>query len=365
MSRLFLKVSSLLVVISLVLGSCTEEARKRLEPTPIAVGSLNQLAIIADQEIWEGPIGDSISYYFGSAYPILPQPEPLFDLKHFTPDDLQAESSRRSLKAYLIVADMLDEESATTQLIAQDLGSEKTMRARQDTSYSTNMGHDRWAKDQVIVYLFGAGEKDLARKVVTKFPSIARVMQEQYREQIDATVYLGGNNNILMNRISQLFGCRIDIPTDYKINTEEDSTLWLIRENELIVTNLLIHKLPYTDQSQFEKNSIIALRDTLGKYNVSSSLEGTYMRTNTVDLPIYTQTIQLDGSYAVETRGIWEMEGDFLAGPFVSYLILNEDKTELVYIDAFILAPGERKRNQMLYLEHIVSSFTWDVKTAN
>jgi hypothetical protein len=67
----------------------------------------------------------------------------------------------------------------------------------------------------------------------------------------------------------------------------------------------------------------------------------------------------MGGTYAVETRGIWEMEGDFLAGPFISYLILNEAKTELIYIDAFVLAPGERKRNQMLYLEQIISSFAW------
>ena len=128
------------------------------------------------------------------------------------------------------------------------------------------------------------------------------------------------------------------------------------------MSNILIHKIPYRSQDQFKKEHIIALRDTLGKYNVSSSLEGTYMRTNTVDLPIYTQSVKLGGAYTIETRGIWEMEGDFLAGPFVSYLILNEEKTELIYIDAFVLAPGERKRNPMLYLEHIVSSFTWGGK---
>jgi hypothetical protein len=342
--------------------SCTDEARKRLEPTPTAAGSINQLAIIADQELWDGPIGDSINYYFGSAYPILPQPEPLFDLKHFTPDDLQMESTRRELKAYVIVGDILNEKSATTQMINRDLGSEKINRAKQDTSYSTNMGHNRWANDQVVVYLFGAGKAELAKNVVKKFPAIARVIQEQYREQIDASVYLGGTNNIVMNRISELFNCYLSIPTDYRINGEDDNTLWIIRENELILSNILIHKVPYRSQDQFKKEQIIALRDTLGKYNVSSSLEGTYMRTNTIDLPIYTQSIKLGGSYTIETRGIWEMEGDFLAGPFVSYLILNEEKTELIYIDAFVLAPGERKRNQMLYLEHIISSFAWGGK---
>ena len=133
-----------------------------------------------------------------------------------------------------------------------------------------------------------------------------------------------------------------------------------MRENELIVSNILIHKMPYKSLDQFKKVNIIALRDELGKAYVSSSIEGSYMRTNPVDLPVYTQTTQLGGAYAVEARGIWEMEGDFLGGPFLSYLILNEPKGELIYIDAFVLGPGERKRNQMLYLEHIISSFAFN-----
>lgn len=182
----------IIIMICLGMSSCTDEARKRLEPTPIAVGSLNQLAIITDQEIWESAIGDSINYYFGSAFPILPTPESLFDLKHFTPDDLEAERTRKELKAYLIVADISDEQSSTTAMVMRDLGSEKTNRARQDTSFHTSMGRDRWAKDQVLVYLFANGKRDLTHQVVSRFPAIAKVIQEQYRRQIDATVYLGG-----------------------------------------------------------------------------------------------------------------------------------------------------------------------------
>ena len=58
-------VIGLVFIIASLLG-CTDETRKRLEPTPTAAGSINQLAIIADQELWDGPIGDSISCYFGS-----------------------------------------------------------------------------------------------------------------------------------------------------------------------------------------------------------------------------------------------------------------------------------------------------------
>ncbi len=345
-----------IVLILLVVG-CTEEARRRMEPTPIAVGSLNQLAVIADEEIWNGPIGDSLRFYFGSAFPILPQPEPLFDLKHFTPDDLVSEPVRKELKAYLIMANLADEDSPTSRVVSQDIGQQKVNRAMQEPSYTTNVGHDRWAKDQLLVYLFAANEQYLTDQLVEKFPSIAKVIQDHYQEQIDATVYLGGVNHIVMNQIESTFGFHLKIPSTYEINIEDDSTMWLIQEGDMAVSNILIHRTPYRDQNQFSKEQIIGLQDRLGKAFVSTTLENTYMRINDVDLPVFTQALQMDDNYSVEARGIWEMVGDFMGGPFLTYMILDEQKRDVILLSGFALAPGERKRNFMLYLEHILHSF--------
>ena len=339
----------------LFLTGCSEEARKRLEPTPIAVGSLNQLAVIADDDIWDGPVGDSINYYFGSAFPILPQPEPLFDLRHFTAEGLELEPARRELKAYLIVGDIGNISSGTGNMVANAIGSEKVARAMDDPTYSTNVGRDRWAKGQLLVYLFANGEENLADQVVKKFPSIAKAIQNQYQEQIDASVYLGGANNAVVNEIQDSFGLYMKIPSDYRINLVDKDFMWIVKEGDVAIYNIMIHERPYTSQDQFKKDNMIALRDTLGKY-ISTTIPGTYMQINDIDLPVLSQSMQMAESYAIEARGIWEMVGDFLGGPFVSYQILDEVNGRLVFIDGFILAPNEKKRNFMLYLEHILHS---------
>lgn len=345
------------ILFVLAVTGCSEATRKKLEPTPLAVGSLNQLAIIADDELWNGPLGDSINFYFGSAFPILPQPESLFDLKHFSPDDLVSEPTRRQLKAYLIIGDISDPNSSTGNMIADDIGSEKVAQALEDPTYNTNVGHDRWAKGQLLIYLFASGQQKLSNQIVSKFPSIAKAIQNQYQEQIDASVYLGGPNNQLINQIERQFGIYLKIPSDFQVNVEDESTMWIIREGDVGVSNLLINRSPYESQDQFKKEEIIARLNTLGKKYISTTLPGTYMRINDADLPVFTQSMQLDDNYAVESRGIWEMEGDFLGGPFVSYQILDEPKGELITICGFILAPGEKKRNFVLYLEHIMRSF--------
>jgi hypothetical protein len=66
------------------------------------------------------------------------------------------------------------------------------------------------------------------------------------------------------------------------------------------------------------------------------------------------EQVTISGQYALEARGIWEIENDFMGGAFISYLIYNPQKAELLFIDGFLHAPGEEKRNDMQKLEHIL-----------
>ncbi|MGA0232528.1 MAG: DUF4837 family protein, partial [Saprospiraceae bacterium] len=88
--------------------------------------------------------------------------------------------------------------------------------------------------------------------------------------------------------------------------------------------------------------------------------EGYNMVVNNDDLPVYEYTLDIDGRYAKEFRGVWEMTKSFAGGPFITYLIVDEEKNELIYADVFVLAPGSEKRNMMMQLDYIIksSSFT-------
>ncbi|MBK6947210.1 MAG: DUF4837 family protein [Haliscomenobacter sp.] len=83
---------------------CTSEMREQLKPIPIAFGEINELAVIADRDMWESPIGDTIQFYYSSPFLILPQPEPILDLRFFSPGDLDADQLRKQLRAYLLLA---------------------------------------------------------------------------------------------------------------------------------------------------------------------------------------------------------------------------------------------------------------------
>ncbi|MBC7886229.1 MAG: DUF4837 family protein, partial [Saprospiraceae bacterium] len=81
-----------------------------------------------------------------------------------------------------------------------------------------------------------------------------------------------------------------------------------------------------------------------------------YMSTNVIDLPTYEYTYTHNGVYVKEVRGIWETVNDFMGGPFISYVLYNEKKGEIVFIDAFVFAPGKEKRDFVQQLDCIVKT---------
>ncbi|MEL6922840.1 MAG: DUF4837 family protein, partial [Bacteroidota bacterium] len=74
--------SAVLFAVGMLLSACSMDAPS-LGVAPQAFGKTNQINIVADKDIWDGPVGDTLRNYFSSPFLLLPQPEPIFDLRHF------------------------------------------------------------------------------------------------------------------------------------------------------------------------------------------------------------------------------------------------------------------------------------------
>ena len=345
------------IIYPLLFQSCTEDVGGKLGISSSAFGKASEIAVIADQELWEGAVGDTFRQYFGSAYLILPQPEPIYDIRHYTPNDLAEKSPRKELRTYVLLGNLGDSESPTTRLISKDIGTENVEKALRGEGYNTKVGRDKWARGQLLIYLFSNNNTGLAETIKKNFPAASKRINDADLKQLEANTYQSGEATALRGDIKEHFGIDIHLPGDYisALSMEED-VAWLRKETDVASSNIIITKLPYTDAEQLSKAGIKALRDTLGKKYVSSELEGTYMKTNNVDLPMYTKVTSVDNKYALEARGIWEIVNDFMGGPFLSYLIHDAEKNELIFIDCFVHAPGKKKRIYMQSLEIIIDS---------
>lgn len=340
----------------LLLFSCSEEAQRSMKAVPTAFGQLNEIVVVMDQDLWDSPLGDTLRYYYSSAYPLLPQPEPVFDLRHFTPLELKKDPLRKELRTYMFVANLADEDSPTTQLVSKDIGAEKARAAKEDPSVNNAAGRDKWAKGQLVLYQFAYSHDALVEALKANYPAVKRKVNTFDERKLESYVYLDGIDTKLIQEVKDSMGVSLRIPNDYFMAINDGEVIWMRKETDKISQNLLLKKLKYEDQSQLSKANLIALRDSIGKTYIASTIEKTYMQINDEDLPVIFNTTTVNGYYAVEARGVWEIVGDYMGGAFISYLILNPNTNELLFIDGFLHAPGEDKRDYMEQLDYIINT---------
>ena len=347
-------------LLALAMLSCTGEAAQEvvrsMKSVPNAFGKMNELTIIMDQDMWDGNIGDSIDFYYASAYPILPQPEPILDLKHFTVAELNEDKLRKELRTYMVVANLSNPNSMATRLLHEHIPTERIHQAIQKDKVSVMAVKDKWARDQLVIYMFGKNQNDLLDRLRRNYPAvIKRIYKHDYRK-LEATVYLDSRDQKIEQSVRDHLDLDMRIPGEYYAAINEPNLVWLRKETSNISSNLLLYKEPYTNKKQLTREYFKTLRDSLGRRYIQSQVEGSYMKINDVDLPMFVDPTALDGKYALEARGIWEIENDYMGGSFISYLVLDPKDNEIILIDGFIHAPGEDKRNYMMYLEHIMST---------
>lgn len=354
-SRLFFYVFLIFCGLSV---SCGTKENPGFQVKATALGIMNDIVVVADQDIWDGTIGDSLDYYFGGAYPITPQPEPIFDLRHFTPKEISDQPLRKELRTYLIIADMSAENSPATALVKKDLNrSGIENNGLGDKKYITTIGKDKWAHGQILIYLLADGYDNLAEAIGVNFPSISTRIRQHDDKQLTQSTYSRGSNKGLSNQVGDLLGgLDIDIPFDYALakDVPEENMLWLRKDTKDATINLVFRKEEYVEESQTSKEYMKDIRNLFGIRHISSTQSNSYMRINDKDLPILEYTTETNGLYTKLYRGIWEMENDFMGGPFITWMIVNGN--DLIYIDGFVWAPGKTKRELLQQIEKIASS---------
>ncbi len=342
--------------------SCgVSDPAKAFQARPTALGKMNEIVVITDDVIWNSFVGDTIDYFFGEVYPITPSPEPTFDLRRFDVGDLNAQPLKRQLRTYMVVANLGDENSDIAKFVKKDLGEERYQKALSDPTFNTSVGRDKWANGQILIYVFAKSMDDLAAAIAKNYEGIAAKVNDNDAEQLYQSTYSRGEGTGFISKTVERYGAEIILPGDYKLvmdAPEDNGLIWVRRDIKEKVMNIAVRQFPYKGPESISKEMVKNNFDAFGKY-VHSDAEGSYIKINDVDLPMLSWDKTISGRFAREFRGIWEMENDFMGGPFLSYVIVNEEVQKMIQIDGFILAPGKSKRDMMQQIELIASKTKW------
>lgn len=343
--------------------SCSNDTTPpALKAKPKGLGSMNEINVICDQDVWDGLVGDSLDYYLAGAYPIMPRPEEVFDLRHYTPEKVRKEAVLTELRTYLIIANTSDEESLVTKMIKKDLGEARYQKSLQEEKAHTSIGYNKWASGQMLIYLFGNSEELLAKNIKNAFPVIQEKVVDHDQVQLNSYVYAKGENKGLTAKIKSDFGINMRVPLEFRVAKEvkEENLLWLRKETTDATLCAVIKQMDYKGPQQLTKDQAKLFSNDFGKRYISTDEPNSYMLLNDVDLPMLEYTQDINGNYAKEYRGIWEMENDFMGGPFIDYFIVDEENSKLNFVMLFIFAPGKKKRDLLQGLEYMVNSMDFE-----
>ena len=325
------KLVTVLLILLITVTSCKDQ--KKIEYKPESIGAINSVAVVMDNELWKGPVGDKVREYFAAPVLGLSWEEPLFTINHMGSNVFTG--TVRNTRSVLFV----DKDSL-------DLGHIKT---------------DMYAKPQKVAVIKGRTDEEIiknleenAAKIIEAFKSV-EITEAQKR-------FLRSLNKEKV--LEDKFGITLSMPSVYKVGKQEDNFVWIDRQIPKGVMNIIVYSMPsdsFQNDSTFTKD-IVAMRDSIGqKYIPGPDVpeKVTYMMTEKAFSP-YVFPAEIAGKKAVEVKGIWEINGYPMAGPFLTYIINDEANDRKLVIEGFTFAPSTEKRDYMFELEAILKSIKFN-----
>ena len=313
----------ILIISAVILSGCNSNSKVALSASS---GNINNLSVVIDNNLWEGSVGDNIRSLIGASLYGLPQDEPLFTLRQM-PTSIFTGFVRKNR----IVLKVVKGEEAGTQFYK-----------------------DSYAKPQKMVVVSGFTNSEIIDQIKENADKIISVFKFEEIKEKQRRILKSINKN---NNIETVLGVTMDFPSAYRVAKEEGDFFWLRRDIQTGTINFLVYEIPLNQIRQKDNpiNEVIKLRDSIGKAHIPGPIEGTYMITEEAYTPAISKTL-IGERNAYETRSTWQVKNAFMAGPFLNYVIKDEQKQRFVVFEGFVFAPSVGKRDYMFELEAIAKS---------
>lgn len=313
-----------LCAVSLLLFSCGNGNKEITLPS--STGAINDVLVVMDDSMWKSDVGDTLRNILAAPVLGLPQEETQFSITQVTPKTFNNlfKANRNILFAGI------------------------------DKSTGFAVQKRLYASPQVGITVIGKNKSELIAELRKHKDSILHTFKngdlKMYQKRFTQNPWMTSEVQTFNN-----LGFHMDIPKDFAKVTDTGEYLWF---RKYITRSNSMNIIAYTTPLQLSDtivNTVVSNRNTIGEKYIPGQFEGTYMITEAAYTPFIKSTT-IAGKKAYETRGTWEVKGDFMAGPFLNYTIVDKANDRLVVIEGFTYAPSIKKRDYMFELEAILKT---------
>ncbi len=320
-----MKKTLLLLGVFLSLFACKNGEKNEIVLST-STGRINHLTVITDNDLWQGKVGEALRDTLASPVEGLPQQEPLFTISHIPSKAFKGfvKTNRTFLKI------------------------EKRKQA------SFRITKDTFAKPQTGIYIAGPNSdtiislfKENNQKIIKALKQ-TEIYEQQRRisKSLESDAYLEEN-----------LGVSLRFPSAYRYAKKQEDFVWIRKDIPNGSMEMLIYEIPMQviDKDTNVIANIIKMRDSIGQKYIPGPNKGSYLKTEDAYAP-YLFESKVDGHFAYETKGTWDVKDAFMAGPFINYAIKDEKNNRYLVLEGFIFRPSASKRDHMFELESILKS---------
>lgn len=317
--------SFLIVAMSLAFTSCSDE-KSTEHIIPRSNGAVREIMVVIENELWRGEVGDALRDAFASPMVGMPQDEAYFRM---------IQIPRPAFSSYY---------NGHRNIMFVEV---------RDTLTYSGISNDLYAKPQKVTTMVGDSERSLIKLIKNS----KEALTEQYIDA-DNRLFQFRFNQSKHNKLPNLKELEVNltVPKAFRVGRVEDNFIWYLKDLKKGSVSFMVSKRAMSDESELGGNLIISDRDSLTQRYIGGEREGSYMAVADYYTPIMSN-VEIDKKFAIETRGLWTMENDFMGGPFLSYTIFDEENQMVYTLDGFVYLPSEDKRFYVAELQAIFDSF--------
>lgn len=315
-------------LILLTLTHCKEPTQRIAR----SVGATSEMLVVTQTEDqWNGLAGEAIRNYFGQEQYGLPQPEALFRIANINVSNL-SDMFRKHRNILVVEIDpKLKEAVVETRT-------------------------DLWSKPQRVVKITAENQQQWVEAFNKQKEGIRLLYDKSERERL-MNIYRPTADYKVIDEVGKTLGFKLMIPEGFFVAKNEGNFMWIRKEVADYSQGLILYTLPYSDTADLNDHRTIHLRDSLLQKHIPGPSTGSYMST---DKEFIKPEIKRIGHYvtdfAVENRGVWNVVGDFMAGPYLAYTIVDQKRGRLITVEGYVYAPNKDKRDYLRQMEAILYS---------
>ncbi len=322
------------VIVLVILQSCSNEPVLHQNIS----GKANELVVVISDESWNGKPGELLRETLGQDQISLPQQEPVFNLIN-----VPHVAFKKIFR--------------TTRNIIQ------TSISSNVESPGITLKDDVWAYPQATVEIKAKNAQQFEEifnqnsdKILSYFLAAEKErLTMNYQKYYDKTVYNALNND---------FGLTMTVPPGFVIARQKENFIWVRYETPDISQGIALYTFPYESDSTFTVNYLVAKIDSTLEINIPGPTAGSYMAIEKQFDQIFTVR-EHNKNYAVEMRGLWRTENDFMGGPYICLAELDASNQRVVVAFGYVYAPSKEKRNFLQQVEAMIYSLKLNKQAEN